>query len=111
MFATFAGFYYWLPRIFDRMYPAKHAYIHFWIFFIGVNLTFLPMHMLGLAGMPRRIPVYPNAFAGWNLIASIGASISFISAIYFIYILFVIFTSNPKELQKQNQKDFPLYFK
>lgn len=110
VFATFAGFYYWLPKIFNRMYPATHAYIHFYLFFIGVNLTFLPMHSLGLAGMPRRIPVYPEAYAGWNQVASIGAGISFISALYFVYILYVIFTEDPKKLQEKNEREYPKLF-
>ncbi|MGH7034069.1 MAG: cbb3-type cytochrome c oxidase subunit I, partial [Stellaceae bacterium] len=62
--------------------------IHFWTFFIGVNLTFFPMHFLGLAGMPRRISDYPEAFAGWNMVASIGSYISFASTLFFIFILF-----------------------
>lgn len=91
VYAIFAGFYYWLDRIANRTYSSYLSYIHFWFFFIGVNLTFFPMHFLGLAGMPRRIPDYPDAFAFWNNIASYGAFISFISAIYFIYIVFFIF--------------------
>src|SRR3546814_13072167 len=58
--------------------------IHFWTTFIGVNLLFFPMHFLGLQGMPRRIPDYPDAFAGWNLVASIGAYISFASTLFFV---------------------------
>jgi heme/copper-type cytochrome/quinol oxidase subunit 1 len=110
VFATFAGFYYWLPIIFDRTYPYKEAFIHFFLFFFGVNVTFLPMHMLGLMGMPRRIPIYPNAYSGWNYIASIGATISFISALYFLYILYIIFTKHPNEIKNKNHQTFPNLF-
>lgn len=61
--------------------------IHVVLFFIGVNLTFFPMHFLGLAGMPRRIPDYPDAYAGWNYIASLGSSISVVSALLFFFIV------------------------
>ena len=73
MFTIFAGFYYWIGKMSGRQYPEHLGKLHFWITFIGVNLTFFPMHFLGLAGMPRRIPDYPDAFAGWNLVASLGA--------------------------------------
>jgi len=63
VFAIFAGFYYWFTKIFGVFVNNTYAQIHFWLFFIGVNLTFLPMHALGLAGMPRRIPDYPDAYA------------------------------------------------
>lgn len=62
VFGVFAGFYFWLLPMTNRSYPAFEGFVHFWIFFIGVNLTFFPMHFLGLAGMPRRIPDYPDAF-------------------------------------------------
>lgn len=55
--------------------------IHFWLLFISVNIIFLPMHFLGLNGMPRRIPDYPDAFIGWNYISSIGSAISVISVL------------------------------
>jgi cytochrome c oxidase subunit 1 len=64
--------------------------------FIGVNLTFFPMHFLGAAGMPRRYPDYPNAFAGWNFVASLGAFLSGISLLVFLYVVFRIFTSKEK---------------
>lgn len=75
-------------------YPETLGQIHFWVFFTGVNLTFFPMHFLGLAGMPRRIPDYPDAYAGWNSIASLGSYISAFSAILFFYIVYVTLTSN-----------------
>ncbi|HLJ64623.1 MAG TPA: cbb3-type cytochrome c oxidase subunit I, partial [Stellaceae bacterium] len=62
--------------------------IHFWTTFIGVNLTFFPMHFLGQAGMARRISDYPNAFAGWNMVASIGSFIAFASTLLFVFIIF-----------------------
>ncbi len=76
VFGIFAGFYYWIGKMSGRQYNETFGRIHFWTTFIGVNLTFFPMHFLGLAGMPRRISDYPDAFAGWNMVASIGAFIS-----------------------------------
>ena len=96
VFAIFAGFYYWIGKMSGRQYPEKLGQLHFWITFIGVNLTFFPQHFLGLAGMPRRIPDYPDAFAGWNLVASIGAFISVAGALLFFYILWKTFTSGEK---------------
>jgi cytochrome c oxidase subunit 1 len=88
LFSIFAGFYYWFPKITGRMYPEFMGKVHFWITFIGVNVTFFPMHFSGLAGMPRRIPDYPDAYAGWNLVASYGAYISAAGAVLFVLIVF-----------------------
>jgi heme/copper-type cytochrome/quinol oxidase subunit 1 len=93
VFAIFAGWYYWIGKISGLNYPEILGRIHFWLFFIGVNLTFFPMHFLGLAGMPRRIPDYPDAFATWNSLASYGSYFSSISAILFFYIVYVTLTS------------------
>jgi len=96
VFAIFAGWYYWIAKITGLQYPEVLGQIHFWMFFLGVNLTFFPMHFLGLAGMPRRIPDYPDAYAGWNSIASLGSYISAFSALLFFYIVYVTFTSGTR---------------
>merc|ERR1711951_214427 len=83
VFALFAGYYYWIGKITGYQYPETLGQIHFWLFFLGVNLTFFPMHFLGLAGMPRRIPDYPDAYAGWNAVASYGSYVSVFGAIFF----------------------------
>src|SRR6202521_5948062 len=87
VFSIFAGFYYWIGKMSGHQYNETFGKIHFWTTFLGVNLTFFPMHFLGLAGMPRRITDYPDAFAGWNLIASIGSYISFASTLFFVFIV------------------------
>jgi cytochrome c oxidase subunit 1 len=88
LFAAFAGFYYWFGKISGKQYSETLGKIHFWLTFIGVNLTFFPQHFLGMAGMPRRIPDYPEAFAGWNKVSSIGSMISMSAALFFVFIIF-----------------------
>ncbi len=88
VFAIFAGFYYWFGKMSGHQYNETLGKIHFWLTFIGVNLTFFPQHFLGLAGMPRRVPDYPAAFAGWNMVSSIGAYISYAAALFFIFVVF-----------------------
>ena len=89
IFGIFTGFYYWIGKISGRKYPEILGQIHFWLFFIGVNITFFPMHFLGLAGMPRRIPDFPDAMSGWNAVSSFGSYISFFSALFFFYIVYI----------------------
>ena len=96
MFSVFAGFYLWIGKITGRQYPEFLGQIHFWTFFLGVNLTFFPMHALGLAGMPRRIPDYPDAFSGWNWVSSLGSWVSVISLIIFFVIVYLTFVSEKK---------------
>jgi cytochrome c oxidase subunit I len=72
VFSLFAGFYYWFGKMSGRMLSEALGHLHFWLFFIGVNVLFFPMHFLGNSGMPRRYPDYPEAFAYWNHVASIG---------------------------------------
>jgi len=83
VFGIFAGFYFWFPKMFGVNFNETLGKIHFWIMFIGVNVTFFPMHFLGLAGMPRRIPDYPDTFAYWNKIASFGSVMSGVGLIFF----------------------------
>lgn len=90
VFALFAAFYFWAPKIIGKTFNENLGRIHFWSLFVGVNLTFFPQHFLGLAGMPRRIPDYPDAFAGWNLISSFGSMISVVATVLFGYIIYDI---------------------
>jgi len=94
VFALFAGFYYWIGKISGLEYPETLGQIHFWVFFIGVNITFFPMHFLGIAGMPRRIPDFPDAYSGWNAISSYGSYLSFIGAIIFFFVVFLTLTGD-----------------
>jgi cytochrome c oxidase subunit 1 len=84
VFALFAAWFFWSPKFDGLTYNDRKGRLHFWGLFIGVNLTFLPMHFLGLQGMPRRIVDYPDAFAGWNLVASAGSILSVVMTAYFI---------------------------
>ncbi len=93
VFSIFAGWYYWIGKMSGHQYPEFWGKVHFWVTFIGVNLTFFPMHFLGLAGMPRRYVDYPDAFAGWNAVASFGAYIGGVSVLIFLYVVYRTFTS------------------
>lgn len=108
VFALFAGFYYWAGKIVGKQYNEVLGQIHFWIMFIGVNLTFFPQHFLGLQGLPRRIPDYPDAFEGWNAISSFGSMVSVVATLLFIYIIYDLFV-NGKEVSK-NPWLLPVFF-
>ncbi len=88
VFALFAGFYYWIGKMSGRQYPEFLGKVHFFLTFIGVNMIFFPQHFLGLAGMPRRYPDYPDAYAGWNEISSYGAYLAGAATLLFIFIVF-----------------------
>jgi heme/copper-type cytochrome/quinol oxidase subunit 1 len=92
VFSIFAGFYYWRPKILGYKYPEILGQIHFTLTFIGVNLTFFPQHFLGLAGMPRRIPDYPDAYSGWNAVRSYGSYMSALRGLFFFYVVYVTIT-------------------
>jgi cytochrome c oxidase subunit 1 len=91
VFGIFAGFYYWIEKIVGLQYDQLLANIHFFLFFIGVNITFFPLHFLGLSGMPRRITDHPDFYWGWNWISTIGSTISLIASLVFFYVIFDMF--------------------
>jgi cytochrome c oxidase subunit I len=91
-FAIFAGWYYWFPKMTGYIYSEFLGKLHFWLTFIGVNLAFFPQHFLGLAGMPRRVADYPDAFADWNYISSIGSYISALGLVVFFVGIAYAFT-------------------
>jgi cytochrome c oxidase subunit 1 len=87
LFSILAAVYYWLPKWCGRMYDEGLGKLHFWLSFIGVNLTFFPQHFSGLAGMPRRIPDYALQFADFNMLSSLGAFIFGFSQLLFMYVV------------------------
>jgi cytochrome c oxidase subunit 1 len=89
VFGIYCGIYYWLGKMSGRQYPERLGKIHFWLTFIGVNLTFFPMHFLGNQGMPRRYPDYADAMWGWNMVASVGSYVAIASFLFFFYVLWV----------------------
>jgi len=96
VFAIFAGWYYWFGKMFGVQYKEWIGQLHFWVTFVGVNLVFFPQHFLGLAGMPRRYVDYPDAFAGWNYISSIGSYISAVGVLIFLYGVIEAFAARRK---------------
>jgi cytochrome c oxidase subunit 1 len=96
VFTIFAGWYYWFPKMTGYMYSEPIGKLHFWLTFIGVNIVFFPQHFLGLAGMPRRVADYPDAFAGWNFVSSLGSYLSALGVVVFFYGLVVAFTRKEK---------------
>ncbi len=93
VFALYSAWYFWIPKILGLDYNRSWGKVHFWVLFVGVNLTFFPQHFLGLQGMPRRISDYPDAFAGWNLISSYGSLVSVIATFIFLDILYIQLTT------------------
>src|SRR5438309_3830822 len=96
VFTIFAGIYYWFPKMTGRMYDERLGKLHFWTTFIGFNVTFGPMHWLGLEGMPRRVADYAATFADWNLVVSIGAFFLGASTLNFVYNFIVSWAYGPR---------------
>ncbi|GIZ50488.1 cytochrome c oxidase subunit 1 [Noviherbaspirillum aridicola] len=95
--ALFAGFYYWVPKWTGHMYNERRGQIHFWGSVIFLNVTFFPMHFLGLAGMPRRYADYPAQFTDFNMIVSIGGWLYGLTQVYFVFaILLPVIRGGPK---------------
>jgi cytochrome c oxidase subunit 1 len=92
VFALFGAFYYWIGKITGYAYPEELGQAQFWTMFIGVNVTFLPQHFLGLAGFPRRYSDFADAYAGFNYISSLGSIISLVSVFIFMGVIYRIFT-------------------
>lgn len=97
VFSLLGAYYHWSPKMIGYRYNELLGKIQFYSIFLGVNLLFGPMHFLGLAGQPRRISDYPDAFAHWNYIASIGSLITLASIFLFIYIVYRQFTDGIRE--------------
>jgi cytochrome c oxidase subunit I len=95
-FGIFAAWYYWFPKMSGYLYNPLVARTHFWLTFIGVNLLFFPQHFLGLAGMPRRYVDYPDAFAGWNFVSSIGSYLSAAGTLVFVIGVVMAFAQKRK---------------
>lgn len=107
LFSLVGGYYYWGPSMFGLNYNRIWAEIHFWLLFISVNIIFLPMHFLGLNGMPRRIPQYPDAFIGWNYVSSMGSVMSVVSVFVALYSVYTqINNGENEEIEVQVTPDF-----
>jgi cytochrome c oxidase subunit 1 len=103
VFALFSGWYFWIPKVLGMLYDMTLGKLHFWVLFIGVNVTFFPQHFLGLQGMPRRISDYPDAFAGWNIISSFGSIISVVATGLFLHLVYLQLVGN------KNLSRYPWY--
>ncbi|MBL8536200.1 MAG: cytochrome c oxidase subunit I [Hyphomonadaceae bacterium] len=96
VFAIFAGFYYWIPKMSGYRYNGFLAGLHFWVMFVGVNIIFFPQHFLGLQGMPRRYIDYPEAFAYWNQISTLGYAITIVGVVIFLVTVVEMFLAKRK---------------
>jgi cytochrome c oxidase subunit I len=95
LFTIFAGIYYWFPKMTGRMYNESLGKLHFWLTFIGFNLTFFPMHIIGVQGMPRRVSDYDPQFGTWNMIISISSFFLGVSFVIFLYNAIVSWIRGP----------------
>src|SRR5438067_3555536 len=96
LFTIFAGVYYWFPKMTGRMFDDRLGKLHFWLTFVFFNLTFGPMHLIGIQGMPRRVAEYADKFAAWNLFISISSFILGLSTLVFLYNIVVSWRGGPR---------------
>lgn len=108
VFALYSAWYFWIPKILGLDYDQFFGKVHFWLLFIGVNVTFFPQHFLGLQGMPRRISDYADAFAGWNLISSLGSLVSVVATVLFLQIVYAQLVSG--SYSPRNTWSTPQYY-
>ena len=106
VFALFAGVYYWIGKMSGRQYPEWAGKLHFWMMFIGANLTFFPQHFLGRQGMPRRYIDYPVEYAYWNWVSSIGAYLSFASGLLIIGLVFYTLRAGQRVTQNNYWNEY-----
>ena len=92
-FGIFAAWYYWFPKITGYLYSEALGKTHFWLSFVGANLIFFPQHFLGLAGMPRRIADYPDAYSGWNHVSSMGSYVFMAGLLVFFFTIYRAFAT------------------
>jgi len=109
VFGIFCGFYYWIEKIVGLQYDTYWANLHFFTFFVGVNLTFMPLHFLGLAGMPRRIADYPDFYRGWNVISTVGSYISLVATFIFFYTVYLMLISGEKGRKNPYKNNYLTY--
>jgi cytochrome c oxidase subunit 1 len=98
VYALLGGFYYWVGKITGYQYNEVWGQIHFWIFTIAINLVFFPMHFLGMAGLPRRIPDYPDGYEYWNSFMTLGSFLTFFSLVIFLFNIASIVSTNQRQL-------------
>jgi cytochrome c oxidase subunit 1 len=96
LFTIFAGVYYWFPKMTGRMLDDRLGRWHFWLTFVFFNLTFAPMHLIGVQGMPRRVSDYADQFATWNMIISIASFALGLSMLIFVYNVITSWRAGPK---------------
>src|SRR5690349_3950567 len=96
LFTIYAGVYYWFPKMTGRMFDERLGKLHFWLTFVFFNLTFAPMHLIGVQGMPRRVADYPEQFATWNLFISLSSFVLGLSTLIFVYNMVSSWRSGPR---------------
>ncbi len=96
LFTVYAGVYYWFPKMTGRMYDETLGRLHFWVTFVAFNITFAPMHLIGVQGMPRRVSDYAEQFANWNLIISLASFVLGLSTLVFVYNMVSSWVGGPR---------------